>query len=141
MERPETTRNHPTDPKPPPKPPNKTPKPPGRRCVGRRCGVFLSSERSSSRRRRRELREGERGEPGCRRRRQTGSPSELRYEIQLVSCQAGVPQHGMGELGASYYICNSYTLKIDMGGVKYSARRGNYERISCLIRIKNIQNI
>ena len=27
----------------------------GQRCVGRRCGVFLSSERSSSRRRRREL--------------------------------------------------------------------------------------
>ena len=64
------------------------------------CGplmrVFLSSERSSSRRRRRELCEGERGEPGCHRKRQTGSPSELRYEIQLVNCQAGVPQHGMG---------------------------------------------
>ena len=71
---------------------------------------FLSSERSSSRRRRRELCEGERGEPGCRRRRQTGSPSELRYEIQLVNCQAGVPQHGMGELGASGDAINTFVV-------------------------------
>ena len=52
-----------------------------RRCFGRRFGCSSAEQ---------ELRDGERGEPGCRHRWQTGSPSELRYVIQLVSCQARV---------------------------------------------------
>ena len=54
-------------------------------------GLFKFRAKLESPKATRALRVRERGEPGCRRRRQTGSPSELRYEIQLVSCQAGVP--------------------------------------------------
>ncbi len=49
------------------------------------------------------IKKDERGASGCRRRRQTGAPSELRSKTSLVSCQMGVSWVLLGlGLGANF---------------------------------------
>ena len=83
-------------------------------------------------------------EPGCRRRRQTGEPSELRYETQFVSCQAGEPRgtvrvrrtfpflsRGGGILSANRYFLVFYA--IDLNAIVLNGDTNN--ELFCLTEI------